>query len=138
MALLIGKMAAPTAVYACGGSGGIFGPTLFFGAAVGLVVSRFCTPIIHLNPNDSVALAVAGMSACLGVVVRAPITSILIVFEMTQHFAFVPLLMIGAIASQAVSRALNERNFYTHVFERDGIHLEKYIPPRSGLYRERL
>ncbi|MBV9390751.1 MAG: chloride channel protein [Verrucomicrobia bacterium] len=131
MALLIGKMAATTAVYAWGGSGGIFAPTLFFGAAAGLVVGRFCMPVVHLSPNDSTALAVSGMSACLGAVVRAPITSILIVFEMTQHFAFVPLLMIGTIASQAVSRALNNTNFYTDVIERDGIHLEKYIPPRS-------
>jgi len=74
---------------------------------------------------------VAGMSACLGAVVRAPITSILIVFEMTHQFSFVPLLMIGAIASQAVSRALCRTNFYSEIIERDGIELERHIPPRS-------
>ncbi|MBV8642060.1 MAG: chloride channel protein [Verrucomicrobia bacterium] len=71
------------------------------------------------------------MSACLGAVVRAPITSILIVFEMTHQFAFVPLLMIGAIASQAVSRAFCRANFYDEIIERDGIELERHIPPRS-------
>jgi CIC family chloride channel protein len=74
---------------------------------------------------------VAGMSACLGAVVRAPITSILIVFEMTHQFAFVPLLMIGTIASQAVSRLFCSTNFYSEIIERDGIELVRHIPPRS-------
>ncbi|MBV8142793.1 MAG: chloride channel protein [Verrucomicrobia bacterium] len=129
--LLVAKLAATTAVYAWGGAGGIFSPTLFFGAAAGLLISTVCTPIAHLSPSDQLALAVAGMSACLGAVVRAPITSILIVFEMTHQFAFVPLLMIGAIASQAVSRLFCPSNFYSDVIERDGIELDRHIPPRS-------
>jgi chloride channel protein, CIC family len=129
--LLIAKLAATTAVYAWGGAGGIFSPTLFFGAAIGLAFTEFCGLALHLQPNDRIALTVAGMSACLGAVVRAPITSILIVFEMTHQFSFVPLLMIGTIASQAVSRAFCHTNFYTEIIERDGIELERHIPPRS-------
>ena len=129
--MLTAKFAATMAVYAWGGSGGIFGPTLFLGAATGFLFSAICSPIGHLSQSDQLALTVAGMSACLGAVVRAPITSILIVFEMTHQFAFVPLLMIGAIASQAVSRALCSANFYSEVVERDGIELERHIPPRS-------
>jgi chloride channel protein, CIC family len=74
---------------------------------------------------------VAGMSACLGAVVRAPITSIVIVFEMTHEFTFVPVLMIGTLVSQAVSRALCKTNFYSEILERDGVELERHIPPRS-------
>jgi CIC family chloride channel protein len=129
--LLIAKLAATTAVYAWGGAGGIFSPTLFFGAAIGLALTEFCGLGLHLEPNDRIALAVAGMSACLGAVVRAPITSILIVFEMTHQFAFVPLLMIGTIASQAVTRVFCRTNFYSEIIERDGIELERHIPPRS-------
>ena len=129
--LLVAKLAATTAVYAWGGAGGIFSPTLFFGAAAGLLFSTVCTPILHLSQSDQLALTVAGMSACLGAVVRAPITSILIVFEMTHQFAFVPLLMIGTIASQAVSRLFCATNFYSDVMERDGIELDRHIPPRS-------
>ena len=102
---MIAKLAATTAVYAWGGAAGIFSPTLFFGAAIGLVFTDFCGLVLHLQVNDRIALTVAGMSACLGAVVRAPINSILSVFEMTHQFSFVPLLMIGTIASQAVSRA---------------------------------
>jgi len=129
--LLIAKLAATTAVYAWGGAGGIFSPTLFFGAAIGLAFTDFCGLMLHMQVNDRIALTVAGMSACLGAVVRAPITSILIVFEMTHQFSFVPLLMIGTIASQAVSRALCHTNFYSEIIERDGIELERHMPPRS-------
>ena len=129
--LVLAKLAATTAVYAWGGAGGIFSPTLFFGAAIGLAFSDLCGLALHLQPNDQIALTVAGMSACLGAVVRAPITSILIVFEMTHQFSFVPLLMIGTIASQAVSRALCQTNFYSEVIQRDGVELERHIPPRS-------
>ncbi len=129
--LLVAKLAATTAVYAWGGAGGIFSPTLFFGAATGFLFAAICTPLFHLSQSDQLALTVAGMSACLGSVVRAPITSILIVFEMTHQFAFVPLLMIGTIASQAVSHLFCSTNFYSEVIERDGIELERHIPPRS-------
>jgi CIC family chloride channel protein len=127
--LVIAKLAATTAVYAWGGAGGIFSPTFFFGARSGWLSLIFVASPLRLQPNDQIALTVAGMSACLGAVVRAPITSILIVFEMTHQFSFVPLLMIGTIASQAVSRALCHTNFYSEVIERDGIELERHIPP---------
>jgi CIC family chloride channel protein len=129
--LLMVKLAATIFVYAWGGAGGIFSPTLFFGAAMGLAFTDLCGLVLHLEPNDRIALTVAGMSACLGAVVRAPITSILIVFEMTHQFSFVPMLMIGTIASQAVSRAFCRTNFYSEIIERDGIELDRFIPPRS-------
>jgi CIC family chloride channel protein len=129
--LLMAKLGATTAMYAWGGAGGIFSPTLFFGAGIGLVFADIAGLGLHLGSDDRIALTVAGMSACLGAVVRAPITSILIVFEMTHQFSFVPLLMIGTIASQAVSRTLCHTNFYSEIIERDGIELERHMPPRS-------
>ncbi|MBV9130152.1 MAG: chloride channel protein [Verrucomicrobia bacterium] len=129
--LMTAKLAATASVYAWGGAGGIFSPTLFFGAAIGLALTDLFGLTLHLQVNDRIALIVAGMSACLGAVVRAPITSILIVFEMTHQFSFVPLLMIGTIASQAVSRSLCHTNFYSEIIERDGIELERLMPPRS-------
>ena len=67
---------------------------------------------------------------------RAPITSIFIVFEMTHQFSFVPLLMIGTIASQAVSRAFCRSNFYDEIIQRDGIEIERHIPPVACLFAE--
>ena len=123
--LLIAKLAATTAVYAWGGVGGIFSPTLFFGAATGLVFTDLCGLVLTIEPSDRIALSVAGMSACFGAVVRAPITSILIVFEMTHQFSLVPLLMIGTIASQVVSRSLCRTDFYNGIIEQDGVKLDR-------------
>jgi chloride channel protein, CIC family len=118
--LLLAKLAATTAVYAWGGVGGIFSPTLFFGAATGLIFGDLCGPVLNLDPCDRIALSVAGMSACFAAVVRAPITSILIVFEMTHEFSLVPLLMVGSVASQAVSRSICRTDFYNGIIEQDG------------------
>jgi CIC family chloride channel protein len=71
------------------------------------------------------------MSACLGAVVRAPITSILIVFEMTQEFRFVPVLLLGCLVSQGVSRLLLKENFYTEILRRDGVDMDKIMPLRD-------
>jgi CIC family chloride channel protein len=78
-----------------------------------------------------VTLAVVGMCACLGAVVRAPVTGILIVFEMTHEFALVPVLMIGALVSQMIGRRLTHENFYEAVLAQDGQHVDRLVPPRS-------
>jgi chloride channel protein, CIC family len=129
--LLIAKLAATIAVYAWGGVGGIFSPTLFFGAAVGLAFGDLSGFFVNLEPSDRIALTVVGMSASFGAVVRAPITSILIVFEMTHQFSLVPLLMIGTIASQAVSRSLCRTDFYNGIIEQDGVELDRYLESPS-------
>jgi len=71
------------------------------------------------------------MSACLGAVVRAPVTGILIVFEMTHQFSLVPALMLGALVSQAISRKLNLHSFYEEILVQDGHRLEHVVPPRD-------
>jgi CIC family chloride channel protein len=76
-------------------------------------------------------LAVAGMSACLGAVVGAPVTGILIVFEMTHQFSLVLALMIGALVSQGVRRRLAKHNFYEAILVQDGHQLKHVIPPRD-------
>ena len=126
--LLFGKWIASTASYACGGCGGIFAPTLFLGAFSGFLVAALIGSPTGLPDDALPLLAVTGMSACLGAVVRAPATSILIVFEMTHDFALVPPLMLGALVSQFVSRRLCPKNFYSQVIEDDGIELESHRP----------
>jgi len=133
--LLCAKLIATVACYGTGGCGGIFSPTLFFGAMVGVVISgavNFLSGMAGidapLNNHDIVMLAVVGMSATLGAVVRAPVTSILIVFEMTHQFAIVPPLMLTALISQAVSRSLLKKNFYDQLLLQDGHDVERLRP----------
>lgn len=129
--LLAAKLFATVACYGSGGCGGIFSPTLFFGAMTGLVVAGLAHLAMPLKPDGMAMLAVVGMSATLGAVVRAPVTSILIVFEMTHEFALVPPLMLGAIISQTVSRRLARHNFYDSLIEQDGHDLARLSPPRD-------
>lgn len=131
-AILLGaKLLATIACYGTGGCGGIFAPTLFFGAMTGLAVAGAGQQILALPPDGAALLAIVGMSATLGAVVRAPVTSILIVFEMTHQFALVPPLMLAAIVAQAVSRRLLRHNFYDELLEQDGHDLDRFLPPRD-------
>ena len=130
--LLLGaKLIATVACYGFGGCGGIFSPTLFLGGMCGIALAGLGAMVTPLSAADQLALAVVGMSACLGAVVRAPVTGILIVFEMTHEFSLVPALMLGALISQAISRRLNEHGFYEALLRQDGHRLERVIPPRD-------
>jgi CIC family chloride channel protein len=129
--LLGAKVLATVFCYGLGGCGGIFSPTLFLGGMCGLCIAGLWTLVLPLNGADQVTLAVVGMSACLGAVVRAPVTGILIVFEMTHQFSLVPALMIGALVSQAISRKLCPLSFYEEILDQDGHKLEHVVPPRD-------
>lgn len=129
--LLIAKLAATAICYGLGGCGGIFAPTLFFGGMAGATIAGLASLVLPLAGADMVTLAVVGMCACLGGVVRAPVTGILIVFEMTHEFALVPSLIIAALVSQGISRWINHHNFYEEVLAQDGQHVDRIVPPRS-------
>ncbi|MDC0646945.1 chloride channel protein [Opitutales bacterium] len=122
--LFVAKWMATTSAYAWGNCGGIFTPTLFLGAMIGGACSQSIDLGIGLDQDSQRLLTIVGMSACLGAVVRAPITSILIVFEMTHDFALVPPLMLGALVSQAISRSLCTDNFYNQFLKEAGVRLE--------------
>jgi CIC family chloride channel protein len=129
--LLGGKLVATILCYGLGGCGGIFSPTLFLGGMCGICLGGLWSLAVPLTGPDQVTLAVVGMSACLGAVVRAPVTGILIVFEMTHEFSLVPALMLGALVSQGISRKLNRQSFYEEILVQDGHRLEHVVPPRD-------
>jgi len=131
-AILLGaKLLATVLCYGLGGCGGIFSPTLFLGGMCGVCLAGLGALALPLNGPDQLTMAVVGMSACLGAVVRAPVTGILIVFEMTHEFSLVPALMVGALVSQAISRKLNRYSFYEEILVQDGHKLEHVVPPRD-------
>jgi CIC family chloride channel protein len=129
--LLAAKFVATVACYGMGGCGGIFSPTLFFGAMTGLGIAGIAQLFFPISPEGVVKLTIVSMSATLGAVVRAPVTSILIVFEMTHQFSLVPPLMLAALISQAISRRLARHNFYDALLEQDGHFVERFAPPRD-------
>jgi len=131
LALLVAKLIATIACYGLGGSGGIFTPSLFFGGMCGIAVAGISSHFSALNDSDRILLVVGGMSACLGGVVQAPVTAVLIIFEMTHQFSLVPGLMIAGLVSQLIARWFNHENFYQEVLTQDGHKMEHVIPPRD-------
>ncbi len=129
--LVASKLLASIMCYAWGGCGGIFSPTLVLGGMTGLCVGGIAGQFIPLTPADRVILGAVGMSACFGAVVRAPLTALLIVFEMTHAFAMVPALMIGAVVSQALARVFGKDNFYDAILLQDGHDSMHIKPPRD-------
>jgi CIC family chloride channel protein len=129
--LLFTKFLGTFLCYGFEGCGGIFSPTLFLGGMTGVACAKVFGLELTMMPSDVLTLGVLGMSACLGAVVWAPVTGILIVFEMTHEFSLVPILMIGGLISQAVGRKLNHHNFYDTIISDDGHKIEHAKPPRD-------
>lgn len=121
--LAVFKLAATVVSYSSGSSGGIFGPSLYvggmLGGAVGLLTQfALGNPMIHPG-----AFALVGMGAFFAGVVRAPVTSIIIIFEMTHNYSIILPLMIANIISYALATELNPTPIYDALLLQDGIHL---------------
>ena len=121
--LVVLKLFAVTTSYASGNAGGIFGPALFIGAMVGGTVG---TVAHHLFPAYTAApgaYALVGMGAVFAGIVRAPMTSVLMIFEMTQDYAVIVPLMIANMVSLFIASRLQHAPIYEALAEQDGIHL---------------
>ena len=121
--LVVLKLVTVTTSYASGNAGGIFGPSLFIGAmlggAVGTVAHRLF-PAVTATPG---AYALVGMGALFAGIVRAPMTSVLMIFEMTQDYAVIVPLMIANLVSLFISSRLQPEPIYDALAVQDGIHL---------------
>lgn len=124
LVLAIAKLLATALCYGSGASGGIFAPILFFGALCGSGVAGMLQPIMDLTDTERTLLAVTGISAALSAVVRAPITSIVIVLEMTRLIYAAPLLMIAAVVGSFLNRIAFPVSFYGAALRQDGTPVE--------------
>lgn len=123
--LLVLKVAATSLTIGSGGSGGVFAPSLFIGsmlgAAYGVVVHHWL-PSLTAAPG---AYALVGMAAVFSGAARAPITSIIILFEMTDDYRIILPLMFATVISTLLSEYLSRESIYTLKLTRRGIHLER-------------
>lgn len=130
--LLLAKIIATAICYGSGACGGIFGPALFFGGTCGAAIAGALAMIVPALSNDAlITLAVVGMCAGFAAVVRAPITAVLLVFEMTHEFSMVPALMLGVGIGWALAKWLAPRDFYDVILDQNGESIDKIIPPRD-------
>ena len=115
------KLAATVTSYSSGGSGGIFAPSLFMGGMLGGVVGYIDVTVFHHSADAIGAFAVVGMGAVFAGIVRAPMTSVLIVFEMTGGYGLVLPLMIANMTAFALARYWRKTPVYEALLAQDGI-----------------
>ncbi len=126
LTLLVLKLVATAVSYASGNAGGIFGPSLFLGAmlggAVGSVAQHFF-PSYVASPG---AYALVGMGATFAGIIRAPMTSVVMIFEITRDYAVIVPLMLANLVSYFIASRLQKEPIYEVLADQDGIHLPKF------------
>ena len=121
--LLALKVLATSITLGSGGSGGVFAPSLFMGAALGGAFGSFFHDSFPGATEPAGAYALVGMAAFFAVVVRGPITAILIIFELTGDYEIILPVMTSVVIGVIIARAINKDSIYTIRLKRKGIQL---------------
>jgi CIC family chloride channel protein len=130
--LAVMKIIATPLCYSSGNAGGIFGPSLFIGAMIGGAtggIAHTVFPGVTANPG---AYALVGMGTAFAGIVRTPLTSVIMIFEMTRDYAIIVPLMISNLISFFISRQLQPEPIYEALALQEGV----YLP--TGESREEL
>ncbi len=123
--LVIAKMLAVSLTIGSGGSGGVFAPSLFIGAMLGEAYGAFLQgvfPGIITHPSN---YGLVGMAAVFAGAARAPITAVIILFELTGDYSVILPLMFAVVLSTIVAEAFGKETIYTLKLKRRGIELRK-------------
>jgi CIC family chloride channel protein len=124
--LVVLKLFGVTVSYASGNAGGIFGPSLFLGAMLGGAIGTVAHGLLPGYTATPGAYALVGMGALFAGIVRAPMTSVLMIFEMTRDYAVIVPLMIANLTSFFISSRFQKQPIYEALAHQDGIHLPSY------------
>lgn len=125
LALVVLKMLATSITIGSGGSGGVFAPSLFLGAMVGGLFGLGMNQVFPTITAPAGAYAVVGMAALFSGAAHAPLTAIIIVFEMTNDYRLILPLMLTTVISTILAEVLNKESIYTMKLVRRGIRLER-------------
>jgi len=140
--LLILKLLAVTTSYASGNAGGIFGPSLFIGAMLGGIVGSVAHSLLPAYVAAPGVYALVGMGTAFAGIVRAPMTSVVMIFEITRDYAVIVPLMISNLVSFFISSRLQRQPIYDVLARQDGIHLPsaetRQQPQRQVLHAMRV
>ncbi len=124
-ALVFLKILATSFTLGSGGSGGVFAPSLFIGSMLGGVFGKVVHSWFPSTTAPPGAYALVGMAAVFAGAARAPITSILILFEMTGDYRIILPLMMATVISTVLAERLHEESIYTLKLVRRGIRLQR-------------
>jgi chloride channel protein, CIC family len=138
MALLCAvKLAATIISYASGNAGGIFAPSLYLGAMAGGVVGSLVHRFAPGATGDPGAYALVGMGALFAGIIRAPMTSVFMIFELTQDYQILVPLMVSNLLSFVISRRYQPKSIYHALLEQDRIFLPEPEGRIQGTVRAR-
>ena len=124
IAMVFMKILASSITLGSGGSGGVFAPSLFIGAATGGAVG-ILTGQIFPQAASSGTYALVGMGALVAATTQAPITAIIIIFELTQDYHIIPPLMFTCIVSTLIASTVKRESIYTQKLQLKGITLSE-------------
>ena len=129
--LVVLKLVATASCYASGNTGGIFGPSLFMGAMLGAAVGTVVHHWFPVYTATAGAYALVGMGSTFAGIIRTPLTSVFMIFELTRDYTIVVPLMIANMISFYISYKLQPKPIYEALNEQDGIHLPDPETERS-------
>jgi CIC family chloride channel protein len=130
--LCVLKMVATIISYSSGNAGGIFAPSLYLGAMLGGVVGLVAREIAPFPVGDPGAYALVGMGTLFAGIIRAPLTSVFMIFEITQDYQiFVPL-MVANMTSLFISLRYQPDSVYDALLKQDGVHLPGPLVRQAG------
>jgi CIC family chloride channel protein len=121
--LCLMKLAATVFSYGSGGAGGIFAPALFIGGMLGGAVGTLDSTLLGHTGEPIGAFALVGMGAVFAGIIRAPMTSVLIIIEMTSGYSLILPLMIANMTAYVLARQWRPTPIYEALLEQDGVHL---------------
>jgi CIC family chloride channel protein len=121
--LAVLKIIATSVAYASGNAGGIFGPSLFIGAMVGASVGAVAHLLFPESTAGPGAYALVGMGTAFAGIVRTPLTSVIMIFEVTRDYTIIVPLMISNLTAFYISQRLQREPIYEALAHQDGLHL---------------
>ncbi len=130
--LAVMKIIATPACYSSGNAGGIFGPSLFIGAMIGGAVGSVAHTLLPGLTGNPGAYALVGMGTAFAGIVRTPLTSVIMIFEMTRDYSIIVPLMISNLISFFISQQMQHEPIYEALALQEGV----YLP--TGESREEL
>jgi len=121
--LCVLKLGSTIVSYASGNAGGIFAPSLYIGAMAGGTIGMFVHRVAPFPTADAGAYALVGMGTLFAGIIRAPMTSVFMIFEITQDYQILVPLMVANLLSFVISRHYQPVPVYHALLLQDGIHL---------------
>ena len=121
--LAVLKIVATAVCYASGNAGGIFGPSLFIGAMIGGAVGHVAHQLFPATTAGAGAYALVGMGTAFAGIIRTPLTSVLMIFEVTRNYTIIVPLMISNLIAFYISQRLQKEPIYEALARQDGLHL---------------